>query len=352
MKIWLYRGAMALAVAFLILTVVNASWLAPTPQGNPKLIAHRGVAQLYDKEGVGRDTCTADRIEEPVHDYLENTLPSMAMTLQVGAQMIEVDIAPTSDGEIAVFHDWTLDCRTNGSGDTRDASMAELQALDAGYGYTADGGATFPFRGNPDNRIPTLEEALQVLSRRAIVFNFKSRDPAEADLLAEKLEASGRRVERMGDAFYGHPDVIARIREYYPDAWSWTAPELEECSRDYVAYGWTGYLPQSCRGRTLVVPLDKQWAFWGWPNRAIARMEAHGGRVLVIGPMDVENHPRGLALPEQLEEIPSTYNGYVWVEDIWTIGPALRPSADRRRADVRAGSEDALPARRARFGLD
>lgn len=341
------------ALAISVLTIVNASWLAPVPQGGLKLVAHRGVPQLYDKEGVGRDTCTADRIEEPVHDYVENTLPSMQAAFQLaGAQMIEVDIAPTTDGEIAVFHDWTLDCRTRGSGDTRDASMDDLRALDAGYGYTADGGETFPLRGNPANRIPTLEEALQAVGRRPIVFNFKSRDPAEADLLAERLEAANRRVETIGDAFYGHPDVIARIRAHYPEAWSWTADELEQCSRDYVAFGWTSYLPESCRGGTMVIPLDYQWAFWGWPNRLIARMEEYGGRVLVIGPVGVENHPRGLALPEQLGEIPSNYNGYVWVEDIWTIGPALRPRQDRRRPEDRERAMHGLDDRRARLGLD
>ena len=33
--------------------------------------------------------------------------------------MIEIDVHPTTDGQFAVFHDWTLDCRTNGAGVTR-----------------------------------------------------------------------------------------------------------------------------------------------------------------------------------------------------------------------------------------
>lgn len=352
-KLWLYRTGLALAIAFLILTVTNASWLAPTPAGAPKLIAHRGISQLYDKAGVERDTCTADRIEEPVHDYLENTVRSIQdAVLVTGAQAVEIDIAPTADGEIAVFHDWTLDCRTQGSGDTRDATLAELQALDPGYGYTADQGESFPLRGQSDARIPTLEEALAALPRTPIIFNFKSKDAGEADLLAEKLIAAGRDPVRRRDGFYGHANAVERIREHFPEAWAWTADELEECSRDYVAYAWSGYLPQSCRGRTLLVPLDYQWPFWGWPNRAIARMEAHGGRVLMIGPLGVENHPRGLAVPEQLGEIPSTYNGYVWVEDIWTIGPALRPTVDKRNQAQREAADTGLAVRRARLGLD
>ena len=37
---------------------------------------------------------------------------------------------------------------------------AELEALDIGHGYTADGGATFPFRGKAVGEMPTLGEAL------------------------------------------------------------------------------------------------------------------------------------------------------------------------------------------------
>ncbi len=46
-----------------------------------------------------------------------------------------------------VFHDWGVDCRTNGKGVTRTLSLAEIKKLDVGYGYTADGGKTFPLRG-------------------------------------------------------------------------------------------------------------------------------------------------------------------------------------------------------------
>ena len=352
-KVWLYRIAMVFAVLFLVLTVVNASWLAAAPQGSPKLIAHRGVAQIYYREGVEEATCTAELIEEPVHPYVENTVPSMRETFHnVGAQMIAIDIALTSDGEIAVFSDRALDCRTDGTGNVDDATMAELQALDAGYGYTADGGQTFPLRGNPANRIPTLEEALEMIGRRPIWFNFTTDDPAAADVLAEKLDASRRFVERAGDGFSGNPDVLARIREHYPEAWIYSADDADSCTSDYIAMAWTGYVPESCRGGTLVVPIDGQWPIWGWPNRAIARMEEHGGRILVVGPTGVENHPRGLSLPEQLGEIPSTYNGYVLVDDIWTVGPALRPSQDRRRAEDRERALDELDQRRRRLGLD
>ena len=58
------------------------------------------------------------------------------------------------------LHDDGLECRTNGSGLLREHSVAELKTLDVGYGYTADGGRTFPLRGAGDGLMPTLADAL------------------------------------------------------------------------------------------------------------------------------------------------------------------------------------------------
>lgn len=346
MKRWWRWIAFVAAVVLLILTFVNASWLAGKPRGGIRLIAHRGVYQLYDHKGVERDTCTATRIEKPVHDYLENTVQSMQAARQMGADMVEIDIAPTADGQMAVFHDWTLDCRTEGKGKIRDTILAELKRLDPGYGYTADGGRTFPFRGRQEGAIPTLQEALDALPSTPLLFNFKSKDPAEADQLARELATARRDPVKLRDGFYGHSAPIDRIRQIYPDAWAWSVEGAKACSKEYMLYGWTSIVPESCRNGTLVVPLNYQWAFWGWPNRTIQRMEKVGARVLIVGPYG-EDRPLGLTLPEQLGKIPSTFKGHVWVDDIWTVGPALRPYRDIRTQAEQDLAEAGLKRRRA-----
>lgn len=345
MKSWFRRVAFVLATALLILTFVNASWLAPAPAGGLKMIAHRGVAQLYDHKDLGRDDCTATRIEPPVHDYLENTPRSMQAAVRLGADMVEVDIALTADGKIAVFHDWTADCRTEGKGETRSKTLAELQSLDAGYGYTADGGMTFPFRGK-GQRIPSLEETLAALPNTPILFNFKSKDPQEADLLAAALKAARRDVEERRDAFYGAEGPVNRIRQLYPRNWAFSMEGAKACTRQYALYGWTGVVPGACRNDTLFVPLNYQWVMWGWPNRLIQRIEGVGGRVVVMGPYDSGAAGNGLTLPEQLGEIPNSFKGYIWVEDYWTVGPALRPGKDFRTEAQQDAAEAGLKRRR------
>jgi len=344
-KEWLRRGAFVAAALLLVLTFVNASWLAPRPVGGVRLIAHRGVHQLFDHRGLANDHCTATRIEPPVHDYLENTVRSMQTAALMGADMVEMDIVPTADRRIAIFHDWTLDCRTEGKGETRSKTLAELQALDPGYGYTADGGKSFPLRGRHKDHIPSLEEALANLPATAIRYNFKSRDPAEADLLAAALKAAGREVERRGDSFSGVPAQVERIRRHFPNAWAWSPQQAKACTKDYLLTGWTSLVPESCRGGTIMVPINLQWAYWGWPNRLIQRMDRVGAGVIVIGPYGDEAGT-GLTLPEQLGKIPASFKGHVWVDDIWTVGPALRPARDYRSQAQIDAAEEGLKRRR------
>ena len=84
----------------------------------------------------------------------------------------------------------------------------------------------------------------------------------------------------------------------------------------------------------------------GLPNRTIQRMDEVGARVLIVGPYGDDRH-MGLTLPEQLGEIPSSFKGYVWVDDIWTVGPALRPNRDIRTEVQQDAAEAGLKRRRA-----
>src|SRR3546814_11551233 len=116
----------------------------------------------------------------------------MRWAVGLGAAMVEVDVAPTKDGRMVLFHDWTVDCRTNGQGETRDLPLAQLKALDLGHGYTADGGKTFPLRGKGVGTMPTVAEGLAALPVHPTPFNFKSTAPAAADQLFALLHEIGR----------------------------------------------------------------------------------------------------------------------------------------------------------------
>ncbi len=345
MKIWIKRVALVLAIAFLALSFVNASWLADSPRGYAKLMAHRGTMQQFSHQGLGDKDCTARRIEVPVHDYLENTLAGLQKADALSATYLQVDLAPSADGHFVLFHDWTLDCRTDGKGEVRKATLAQLKALDAGYGYSADQGKTWPFRGKGVGLIPTLEEALALFPSSPFVFNLKSKDPREGQMLADALIAAGRDVEKVGDVFNADEAVLPPLRQRFPRAWAFSKESVKACTSAYLLQGWLGLTPESCRNGTIMVPVNRQWAFAGWPNRMIQRMQAVGAQVVVIGPHG-SDAPMGLDLPEQLGQVPASFNGVIWIDDIWTIGPALHPDINRRNPREEKELQDALQRRR------
>ena len=92
----------------------------------------------------------------------------------------------TTDGAFAVFHDWTLDCRTDGSGVTRDHTLAQLQSLDLGYN-TDDGSGTFALRGTAIGAMPSLDQVFSAGMDGKFLINIKSDDPAEGRALAARL---------------------------------------------------------------------------------------------------------------------------------------------------------------------
>lgn len=95
----------------------NSSTVAGAESGQqPFLLAHRGIAQTFDLDGVAADTCTAGRIHPPQTPYLEHTLPSLTAAFAAGADAVEIDAQLTKDGQLVAFHDATLDCRTDGTG--------------------------------------------------------------------------------------------------------------------------------------------------------------------------------------------------------------------------------------------
>jgi glycerophosphoryl diester phosphodiesterase len=321
MKVWKWIGAAVVAFA-VVVSLINASWIAPRSQKPLILVAHRGLAQQFSREGVGRDTCTATRIRPGAeHDFIENTLRSMSNARHFGADAIELDVHPTADGQMVAFHDWTLDCRTEGKGPVRKRTLAELKRLDAGYGYTADGGRTFPLRGRGVGGIPTVEEVLRETPRMRLFFNFKSRDPRDADALVAAFRRAGVEIDGKF-AFYGHPRVTARLKQLVPGAWTFWKGEMKLCLTDYVKWGWTSFVPESCRNTTVAVPLNYQWAIWGWPKRFIARMESVGTKVILMGPYE-KGDIAGLERPEQLAKVPRDFRGYLWVEDFYNVGRAL-----------------------------
>lgn len=317
------RIVLATLLAFAgVVYLLNASWLAPQPAGKPVLLAHRGVHQNFHRDGLTAQSCTATMIYPPVHDFIENTLSSMKAAFDAGADIVEFDIHPTADGHFAVFHDWTLDCRTDGKGVTRDHLLADLKRLDIGYGYTVDGGRTFPLRGKGIGMMPSLDEVLTAFPGKGFFIHVKSRDKGEGAKLAARLRQLAPE-ERASLAVYGASEPVEEVRRQLPDIYVGASGALKGCLLGYIATGWFGRVPDACRGRAMLVPLNIAPWLWGWPNRFMARMKAANSAVFILGDYDGANFTTGIDSAVELDRLPKEFSGGLWTNRIETIAPLL-----------------------------
>lgn len=312
---------LGLAVIVAAVYVWNASWRVAPPEGTVELIAHRGVHQTFDRADLRNDTCTAERIDQPTHDYLENTIPSMQAAFAAGADIVELDVHPTTDGQFAVLHDWTVDCRTEGTGETRAHDMASLKLLDIGYGYTADDGATYPFHGKGVGLMPELKEVFAALPAQRFLVNFKSNEVREGDMLAELLAAHPQWRPAVWGAYGGDPPTY-RAAELIDGLNVWSRKGLVDCLLQYEGLGWTGFVPDACRNTKVMLPINVAPFVWGWPNLFLERLRQAGSEVILLGPYSSgDPGTAGIDTPELLAQVPDNFTGYIWTNKIETIGP-------------------------------
>jgi len=109
----------------------------------------------------------------------ENTLSSLQVALDMGVDMIEIDVHMTKDGEVVVFHDEEVSRTTNGKGKIHEMTLAEVKELDAGSWFSPD------FAGE---KIPTLREAIELVHGKAdILIDIKSKGHEFYENFPEKI---------------------------------------------------------------------------------------------------------------------------------------------------------------------
>lgn len=94
-------------------------------------------------------------------NHPENSIPAFKSCIDMGIDMIEIDVQRTKDGKLILMHDRTVDRCTNGKGKIEDMTYDEIQKLRLRPQHNAS--AT-------RNHIPTLEEVL-VLCKGKILIN-------------------------------------------------------------------------------------------------------------------------------------------------------------------------------------
>ncbi len=139
----------------------------------------------------------------------ENTLAAFAGAVACGADMIELDVHLSADGEVAVIHDDTLERTTSGSGLVADYPLAALRGFDAGGWFGRE------FAGE---KIPALEEVLAFCKGKILVnieiklgyLGSYTMDDLACRTLA-KVQEAGMLNGVLFSSFY--PPALKRIKQ-------------------------------------------------------------------------------------------------------------------------------------------
>jgi glycerophosphoryl diester phosphodiesterase len=135
-----------------------------------------------------------------------STLFTIAHAVAAGATGIELDVHATSDGELVVCHDATVDRTTAATGNIADFSLADLRQLDFSYWFVPGADVTpdrpeadYPYRGrapaDPRFGIASLREVLEEFPGVVLNLDIKQTAPVVApyeESLATLLAEFGR----------------------------------------------------------------------------------------------------------------------------------------------------------------
>ena len=232
-------------------------------------------------------------------NYPENSLAAIESVIGMGADIVEIDLALTSDSVLVVCHDRTLNRTTTGKGLIAEIPYDSVQRcfLKSGHGVATS------------HRMPTLREALELCKDRIVVNIDKGYEYYDLVLavteelgVTEQILIKGKRApEIVAAKFAEHPrnmmympiiDILkpqgkALFAEYrekgivplaYEICWDRPAPEVETCMREVVAGGsklWVNSLWASLCGG-----LDDDRAFDGDPAAVYGKLVDMGATMI------------------------------------------------------------------------
>lgn len=104
----------------------------------PKIVGHRGAAGLAP----------------------ENTLIAFQKAMEIGVDLIELDLHVSKDGNLVVIHDSNIERTTDGEGEIEDLSLEQIKTFDAGSWFGED------FK---NESIPLFEEVLDLVDKKCML---------------------------------------------------------------------------------------------------------------------------------------------------------------------------------------
>ncbi|MCF8496566.1 MAG: glycerophosphoryl diester phosphodiesterase [Alphaproteobacteria bacterium] len=149
----------------------------------PKIIGHRGAAAYAP----------------------ENTLEGIHTAADLGIEWVELDVKLTRDQVPVIFHDDTLERTTGAGGHVAETNYEDLRHLEAGSWFS---------EGFAGVKIPTLEEAVEVLLERNLGLNLEikpcpGRERETAEVALDALSQIWDEHDRLLISSFSHVSLEA-----------------------------------------------------------------------------------------------------------------------------------------------
>lgn len=168
--------------------------------------------------------------------YPQSTWLAFEKAVEQGADVLEMDVHLSKDNVIIVNHDADFTQTTGNSSDVEDLTLDEIKQLDAGHGFTLDGGATYPYRGI-GLEVLTLSEVMEYFPNGNINIEMKANKEALAEALWALIQEKGFLEQAVVAS--QHTRAMNRFREL-ANGQVRTSATIGELTAASVAWG-TGF---------------------------------------------------------------------------------------------------------------
>lgn len=140
-----------------------------------------------------------------------NTLEAAVNALEVGTDILELDIHLTADDQLVVRHDDMIDTTTNGTGLIAEMTLAEIQQYDVGFHEVDFPQLSYP----PGIVVPTLESLFVRLPDSRFLIELKPEATSAADHLCRLVNRYSLADQVVIGSF--HSSVLRYFRQICPD---------------------------------------------------------------------------------------------------------------------------------------
>jgi len=147
-------------------------------------------------------------------EYPDQSILAFNNSVNLGIQVLELDVHKTLDGTIVIHHDASIDRLTDMTGMIKEMKWADLQNVDGAYNWTING-EDYPYRGK-GIKILSLSQLIEKYPDKIYDIEIKQSDPPIEDDLCNLLRNYDITIDQVIVASF-YDDIINRFHEVCPE---------------------------------------------------------------------------------------------------------------------------------------